>query len=130
MTKADHIAYWKDTAADDWVDVQRTIAAGAHMHGLFFAHLVIEKLSKAHWVKDNADDIPPRTHNIARLWQATQLLPTPSQLALAARLNDYQLEGRYPDYQRQLRTTTTAAITQALLSDITILRTWLLSSLP
>jgi len=130
MTKAEHIAYWKDTAADDWADVQKTLQAGVYIHGLFFAHLVIEKLSKAHWVKDNAGDMPPRIHNILRLWQDTQLAPTPAQVKLATRLNDFQLEGRYPDYQRQLRATTTASVAQLLLLDITALRAWLLSSLP
>ena len=130
MTKTEHIAYWKDTAADDWPAVQRMMQAGDYIHGLFFAHLVIEKLSKAHWVQDNAGDMPPRIHNIVKLWQATQLQPTPDQIKLAARLNDFQLEGRYPDYQHQLRATTTASVAQSLLLDITALRTWLLSSLP
>ncbi|MFD1468406.1 HEPN domain-containing protein [Hymenobacter caeli] len=130
MTKADHIAYWKDTAAFDWPAVQRMMAAGDFVHGLFFAHLVIEKLSKAHWVQDNADDIPPRTHNILRLWQATQLAPTPDHVRIATELNDYQLEGRYPDYAQQLYAATTAVLARQLLTDITALRTWLLSSLP
>ncbi len=130
MTKADHIAYWKDTAAFDWPAVQRMMQAGDYVHGLFFAHLVIEKLSKAHWVQDNAGNTPPRIHNILRLWQTTQLAPTPDQEGTASVLNDYQLEGRYPDYQRQLHTITTAAYAQQLLTEITDLRTWLLSSLP
>ncbi len=129
MTKTDHIAYWKDTAAFDWPAVQRMMQAGDFVHGLFFAHLVIEKLSKAHWVKDNAGDVPPRTHNILRLWQATQLAPTPDQEGTATVLNDYQLEGRYPDYQRRLYATTTAIYAQQLLIEITALHTWLLSSL-
>nr|WP_262903463.1 HEPN domain-containing protein [Hymenobacter psoromatis] len=104
--------------------------AGVYIHGLFFTHLVIEKLSKAHWVKDNADDIPQRTHNIIKLWQATQLQPTPDQQGLAVELNKYQLEGRYPEYVRQLRTQTTAAYTTQLFTEITTLRTWLLSTLP
>lgn len=106
------------------------MAASDHAHGLFFAHLVIEKLSKAHWVQDNLGGIPPRTHSILRLWQTTQLAPTPDQEGTATVLNDYQLEGRYPDYQRQLNVTTTAAYAQQLLAEITTLRTWLLSSLP
>lgn len=130
VTKADHIAYWKDTAAEDWADVQRTIGAGAYVHGLFFAHLVIEKLSKAHWVKDNADDYPPRTHNIVRLWQDTQLVPAQDQLDTASELNGYQLEGRYPDYVRRLRTLTTLAHATRLLNETAALRTWLLSTLP
>ena len=130
MTKADHIAYWKDTAAFDWPAVQRMVQAGDYVHGLFFAHLVIEKLSKAHWVQDSTADIPPRTHNINKLWLATQLMPTPDQQRLAAKLNDYQLEGRYPDYIRRLITQTTAAYATQIFADITDLRTWLLSSLP
>lgn len=106
------------------------MAAGDYVQGLFFAHLIIEKLSKAHWVKDNADNIPPRTHNIIRLWQATQLAPTPAQIALATLLNNYQLEGRYPDYLKQLKAQTTGAFATQLFTDITALRTWLLSSLP
>jgi len=97
---------------------------------LFFAHLVIEKLSKAHWVKDNAGNIPPRTHDIMRLWQATSLASGPAQLALADRLNEYQLEGRYPDYLKQLRARTTAAYAKSFLSEISDLRLWLLSHLP
>jgi len=130
MTKADHIAYWTDTAADDWADVQRTIGAGAYVHGLFFAHLVIEKLSKAHWVKDNTGSILPRIHNIVRLWQDTRLTPTTTQESVAVTLNKHQIGGRYPDYMKRLRATTTAAYTQQLLADVTALRTWLLSTLP
>ena len=130
MTKAEHIAYWLDTAAFDWPAVQRMMQAGDYIHGLFFAHLVIEKLSKAHWVQDNAGDIPPRTHNIVKLWQATQLAPTSDQEGTANVLNNYQLEGRYPDYQHQLRATTTAAYAQQLLTEVIVLRTWLLNSLP
>ncbi len=118
MTKADHIAYWIDIAADDWPPVQRMMAAGDYVQGLFFAHLVIEKLSKAHWVKDNAGDIPPRTHNIGRLWQATQLAPAPAQIALAALLNDYQLEGRYPDYLKKLKTQTTSTFATQLFIEL------------
>ena len=130
MTKAEHIAYWRDTADDDWADIQRSIGAGAYVHGLFFAHLVIEKLSKAHWVKDNESSIPPRTHNIVKLWEATQLAPQPEHENIAAKLNDYQLEGRYPDYMKKLRARTTAAYTTALLTEIKTLRAWLLSTLP
>ena len=130
MTKADHIAYWKDIAAFDWPAVQRMMQAGDFVHGLFFAHLVIEKLSKAHWVKDNAGDIPPKIHNINKLWQATQLMPTQSQTDTATQLNTYQLEGRYPDYIRRLYSTTTPISAKQLFAETEPLRIWLLSTLP
>ena len=130
MTKAEHIAYWRDTAAFDWPPVQRMMAAGDYVHGLFFAHLVIEKPSKAHWVKDNAGNIAPRIHNITKLWLATQLAPTAEQEDIATRLNAYQIEGRYPEYLRDLRAATTRRSATELFTEITALRTWLLSTLP
>ena len=130
MTKAEHVAFWCNDAADDWADVQRSLQGGAYVHGLFFAHLVIEKISKAHWIKDNPDNTPPRTHNIVRLWATTQLAPTDEQIGLATELNRYQLEGRYPEYMRRLRGQTTAVYATQLITEIATLRTWLLKNLP
>lgn len=49
---------------------------------------VLEKLPKAHWVKDNHDNHPPRTHNLIKLSSQINFKLT----------EDFQLEGRYPDY--------------------------------
>ena len=130
MTKADHLTYWLNTAAFDWPAVQRMMAAGDYIHGLFFAHLVIEKLSKAHWVKDNEESIPPKIHNINKRWQRTRLAPTDEQVDLATRLNAYQIEGRYPEYMRELRAATNAGLAAEIFTEVTHLRTWLLSTLP
>ena len=94
------------------------------------AHLTIEKLSKAHWVQDNVDDYPPRTHNILKLWAATTLQPTPAQELTATELNTFQMEGRYQDYQRIAFQRATQAFTRSLLDDTEQLRIWLLSKLP
>ncbi|WP_254244929.1 HEPN domain-containing protein [Hymenobacter sp. BRD67] len=75
---------------------------GRYVQCLFWAHLVVEKLSKAHWVQDNVDDYPPCIYNIVRLWQNTTLQPTGAQEKVALDLNQFQLEGRYPDYSRTL----------------------------
>lgn len=79
MNKADHIQYWKETAEPDWLAAQDLLQTGRCLQCLFFAHLVIKKLRKAHWVQDNTSDIPPRTHNILRLWQDTALTPLPAR---------------------------------------------------
>ncbi|MBC6606066.1 HEPN domain-containing protein [Hymenobacter sp. BT188] len=78
MTKHDHILYWKETAEEDWLAAQDLLQTKRYLQCLFWAHLVIEKLSKAHWVQDNASDHPPRIHNILKLWQQTTLQPTPA----------------------------------------------------
>ena len=130
MTKHDYILHWKETSEQEWSSAQGLFTLGNYLNSLFHAHLVIEKLSKAHWVKDNVDDFPPRTHNIIRLWQQTRLQPTPNQELVALELNTFQMEGRYPDYQRIAYQRATQRFTQALLNDTATLRSWLLSTLP
>jgi hypothetical protein len=64
MTKQQHINYWTNTAVEDWTTVEVLFSTKRYLHCLFWAHLVLEKLAKAHWVKTHEDDIPPKVHNI------------------------------------------------------------------
>jgi HEPN domain-containing protein len=64
MTKIDHIHYWKRTAADSWVTTQSLYDTERYVASVFWLHLTLEKLLKAHWVQDNAMDTPPRVHNL------------------------------------------------------------------
>jgi HEPN domain-containing protein len=50
MTKQEHIDYWVNTAAEDWDTVEVLFNGKKYLHALFWAHLVLEKLAKAHWV--------------------------------------------------------------------------------
>ncbi len=129
MTKDDHIAHWKSTAEEDWLAAQDLFRSKRFLQCLFFAHLTIEKLSKAHWIQDNVGDHPPRIHDILRLWQATTLAPTPAQEGVGSTLNTFQMDGRYPDYQRIAYQRATETFTRALLQDTDDLRLWLLSKL-
>ena len=49
---------------------------------------------------------------------------------LATRLNAYQIEGRYPEYMRELRAATNAGLAAEIFTEVIHLRTWLLSTLP
>lgn len=129
MTKQEHISHWVETCQDDWLAAHALFQAKRFLQSLFFAHLTIEKLSKAHWVKDNTTDIPPRTHNIIRLWQETVLTPMADYENTAAELNSFQMDGRYQDYQRAAYQRATESFTRALLNDTDQLRQWLLNSL-
>lgn len=130
MTKQDHIDHWITGAADNWQEVGTMFTAGAYVPCLFWAHLTIEKLAKALWVKENASDIPPFTHNIARLLSDTSLVLTPAQARFVQQLNTFQLEGRYESYTTNLRQLATPAFTQSVLQDVTALRQCLLNQLP
>ena len=103
MTKADHIAYWMNGADQNWQEVGSMFTAGTYVPCLFWAHLTIEKLAKALWVKDSAGDTPPFTHNIGKLLADTSLVLTSDQAKFVLQLNTFQLEGRYESYTTNLR---------------------------
>ncbi|NCO95976.1 MAG: HEPN domain-containing protein, partial [Armatimonadetes bacterium] len=42
------VAYWRDGAKEDWEVAQELVDRGRTRHGLFFGHLALEKLLKAH----------------------------------------------------------------------------------
>ena len=129
MTKADHVAHWLTTADKNWQQLHNMAKAGDYVPALFWAHLCIEKLSKALWVKENTEITPPRTHDIIKLLTATSFQPTPAQVTLLTDLNRFQLEGRYPDYTHRLERLATAAYTQAKLNDVADFRQCLLAKL-
>ena len=90
------IAYWRAGAAEDWQVAQELINLGRTRHGLFFAHLALEKLLKAHVCRATRD-LAPRLHPLLRLAERTALTPSDEQRAFLARFDRNQLEGRYPD---------------------------------
>jgi HEPN domain-containing protein len=68
---------------------------------LFLGHLVIEKTLKAHWVKDNKNDAPPKMHNLLAIAERTKLILSEEQKLFLLNINDFNLEVRYPDYKLQ-----------------------------
>jgi hypothetical protein len=91
---------------------------------------VLEKLLKAHFVKDNAIDFPPRIHNLVRLAGQTKLVFAANDLLFLDRMNDYQMEGRYPDYQFLIFQICDRQHTENLLAEAEKIRLWLLNQLP
>lgn len=57
------IKYWKKGAISDIETAEILINNNKNLHGLFFCHLVIEKILKAFYVKHNLR-LAPKTHNL------------------------------------------------------------------
>ena len=68
---------------------------------LFFCHLAIEKVLKAH-VARRIKDIPPRIHNLVRLAELAGLCLEAEQVRFLRSFDMYQMEGRYPDFAQVL----------------------------
>lgn len=130
MTNSDYINYWKTSAERDWLAVQALVASGNNVQALFFAHLVIEKLLKAHWVKDTGSNFPPRVHNLEFLLAQTNLSMIAEDIDELRIMNAWNMEGRYQDYRDMIYRTTTQAYTEEKMLIVDKIRIWLLSQLP
>jgi HEPN domain-containing protein len=91
-----HIDYWLTGAKDDWEVAKELVSSGRYRHGLFFAHLALEKILKAHICR-NTRDLSPRLHNLVRLSELAELTLDQNQIEFLADMNAFNLEGRYPD---------------------------------
>jgi len=99
MEKDEHIKYWLQSALRDWDVTRDLVKARRYMYALFFAHLVIEKLLKAHWVKEHKDNIPPRLHNLSALYDKLKFeLPSDLKDELTI-ITSWNIEARYQDYK-------------------------------
>ncbi len=99
------------------------------VQALFFSHLALEKLCKAHWVKDNSTNTPHKTHNFLVIFTNTQLQLNPVDEDFFRAMNQFQLEGRYPDYANTIYKTYNAHNTKIIIDKVNIKRTWLLENL-
>lgn len=92
-----HVNHLRECSREDWAVALELCGAGRVRHGLFFAHLSLEKLLKA-LVCRKTNDLAPRIHNLVRLAQLAGLAPPSEILDVLADMNRFNLEGRYPDY--------------------------------
>lgn len=129
MNKLEHIQYWVISATKDWEVVEDLFRCKQYIYALFFSHLTLEKLLKGHWVKDSDESNPPRTHSLVRIAEGSKLQFDEETLAFLERMNDFQMEGRYPDYQFKIYQLCTKEFTEQVLDKVNSIRKCLLESL-
>ena len=93
------IDYWRTSSDEDFAAAESLLEKEHLRHSLFFAHLAIEKMLKAH-VTRQTKDIPPRIHNLIRLAEIAELKLDTERVEFLREFGAYQLEGRYPDSEQ------------------------------
>ena len=93
---AKQIAFWRDSAKEDWDVARQLVDNGRTRHGLFFAHLALEKILKAIVCK-HSQDLAPRLHNLSRLAELAALTLDTQKMEVLAEMNAFHIEGRYPE---------------------------------
>ena len=128
-SKEEIIEFWIGQSEEDWSVSEVLYKNKKYLQSLFFGHLVIEKICKAKWIKDNSDNVPPKTHNLILLLSKTTIKLSDEQSEFLLNLNRFQLEGRYPDYLNQIQNICNENNTKELLLKIDEVRLWLLNQM-
>jgi HEPN domain-containing protein len=92
------IAYWRNLAFKDLQFAGRLIAREEEemLYCFFFLHLALEKILKAHVVKQTKQ-LPPKTHNLPLLAEIGKVNLSEEHNDFCGRINLYNIESRYPN---------------------------------
>lgn len=101
--------YWKASAEEDMQAAEDLLQRGRIRHALFFAHLALEKILKAHVVA-KINDLAPRIHNLSRLREIGGLELGNKENRYLNIMNAYNQIGRYPEEIEKLPDTETASL--------------------
>jgi HEPN domain-containing protein len=129
LDKQGHIEYWKREAERNWETAIYLQKGKQRVMALFMLHLVTEKLLKAHWVKDNFDNHPPRTHDLQHLHNQTELDLATDDYDYLAIINQWSIDTRYPDYKEKIYSVATEEYVNMQLRKIVTLKACLLEKL-
>jgi len=130
MTKQQHTDYWINTAEDDWESVELLFNGKKYLQSLFWAHLVLEKLAKALWVKHHGENTPPKIHNLILLLEQSTIDLGVENMKFLHDYNAFQLSSRYPDYLNEIRKVCTREFTEIQLDKVNKIKKCLLEMLP
>lgn len=129
MQISDHIQYWVKAAAHD-MDVAEVLFPNKRYDWcLFLGHLVIEKILKAHFVRDKPDEPLPYIPNLSKIAEHTNLTLNNKQKSLLLEINQFNIRVRYPDYKFEFYKKCNEEFTTKYFKQIKELHQWLLAQL-
>lgn len=129
MTKEEHIKYWRESAQHDLESADSILASGRYDWSLFVGHLALEKLLKAVFVDRNDNQMPPKIHNLVRLAELSKIELDDEQKSLLDKINDFNIQTRYPDYKLEFYKRCNAEFANEHLGKIKEFYTWFSSLL-
>lgn len=115
------ITYWETGAVSELLNAKIMIENQRFLTCLFFCHLCLEKILKAHVVKITQAH-PSRTHILRSLAATAQIEFDNTATQFISEIQIFQLEGRYPD---SLPSEPDAPTTQEYYNQTIILHKWL-----
>jgi len=130
MNNIDLMNYWLESADEDYNVMQVLYNNNKNSWCLFLGHLVIEKLLKALYAKNNKNaPHAPKSHDLLYLTEKIGLDLTDEQEKLLNIITKFNMSARYDDYKKDFQNKCTDEYTLEQMKNIEEVRIWLKSLL-
>ena len=118
------VKHWIDSAEIDRKAMKHLFGKKDFHWSLFMGHLVIEKLLKALYIKENNEQ-PPFIHNLSRIVQKTKIEISEGKLDILDTITTFNIRARYDDYKQLFYKKCTPEYTAVWIKNIEEMVIWL-----
>ena len=126
MNNIDLMNYWFDSANSDFDTMMVLFENRKNTWCLFIGHLVIEKMLKGIYAKNNPQNpIAPKTHNLILLSQKAKLYVSQEIREKIQIINTFNISTRYDDYKKSFEEKCTNDYTSKQVKNIEEVLIWL-----
>lgn len=130
MNNIDLMKYWIESSDEDYNVMNVLYNNHKNSYSLFFGHLVIEKLLKALYSKNNKNaPHAPKSHDLLYLAQKAELEIDEKKEDLLDTITRFNMNARYDDYKKAFYLKCTDEYTKEQLENIEEVRIWLKENL-
>jgi HEPN domain-containing protein len=123
------IRSWRESADKDWNVAQSLFKLKHYAYSLFFCHLVVEKLLKAHVVQKTGEQAPT-IHDLIKLVKKAGLKPTQVQREQLEVITTFNIKARYDDVKQSFYKQATRDFARVYMKITKEICTWLKENLP
>lgn len=126
MNHSEMIDYWIDSSDKDYETMKVLMNNAQYSWSLFVGHLVVEKLLKALYIKENENVLcPPKTHSLLSLAEKCKLELEAEQIEKLQIITQFNISARYDDYKQEFYKKCTSEYTKLQVKNIEEIREWL-----
>ena len=126
MNNIDLMNYWIESSDEDYKVMNVLYKNKKNSYCLFFGHLIIEKLLKALYAKNNKSaPHAPKTHDLLYLAEKMNLEVTEEQAKVLVEITKFNLNTRYDDYKREFYNQCTDEFTEEQIKKIEEVKAWI-----
>jgi len=124
MRTREIVNFWTKESNEDFAAAKSLFNSGYYSRSLFFAHLSLEKLLKAIFVK-NQETHSPFSHDLLFLSQKSKIVLDQKQKQELDEISTFNVRARYDNIKRQFHKRANKVYTVKWLKIINFYRLWL-----